>query len=230
MPDSNLQLGRRVAHAYSDFPNYTAAESAADRIIHLVGLAAAAAAIGWLLVHIVHRATINQLVADLIYCLGLVGMLAASAIYNLVGPSRLKAMLRRVDHAMIFVMIAGSYTPFTMGVLRPQLGVPLCVLVWGLAASGIALSLLCPYRDERVSLGLYLGMGWLVLSILRPLVAVLPGGVLLLLLVGGLIYSLGAFVHARARLPFHNALWHAMVVVAAALHFAAVAQLSFGPR
>ena len=153
-------------------------------------------------------------------------MLTASAVYNLVGPSHLKAVLRRLDHSMIFVMIAGSYIPFTIGVLRPQLGVPLCATVWGLAAIGIALRLLCPYGGERASLGLYLGMGWLVLGILRPLSTVLPGAVLLLLLVGGLVYSLGTLVHTRARMPFHNALWHAMVVVAAALHFAAVAQLS----
>ena len=229
MPDRTSQFGGRVPQAGPDFPSYTAAESAADRIVHLVGLAAAAVAIGWLLGRIVPGATIKQLVAVSIYCVGLVSMLAASAVYNLVSPSRLKAVLRRLDHSMIFVMIAGSYTPFTMGVLRPQLGIPLCAVVWGLAAIGIALKLLRPCRGELASLGLYLGMGWLVLGILHPLLTVLPGAVLLLLLVGGLIYSLGAFVHARARIPFHNALWHAMVVTAAALHFAAVADISFGP-
>jgi hypothetical protein len=110
---------------------------------------------------------------------------------------------------MIFVMIAGSYIPFIIGVLRPQLGVPLCAIVWGLAAIGIALKLLCPYGGERAFLGLYLGMGWLVLGVLRPLLMVLPGPVLLLLLLGGLVYSLGALVHARDSMPFHNALWHA---------------------
>lgn len=230
MFDQTSQVGWRASDARPDFPRYTAAENAADRTIHFVGLAAAATAIGWLLGRIAPGATIKQLVAVSIYCVGLVGMLAASAAYNLVAPSRLKVVLRRLDHAMIFVMIAGSYTPFTMGALRPQLGVPLCAVVWGLAAIGIGLKLACPSRGERASLGLYLGMGWLVLGILRPLMAVLPGAVLLLLLVGGLIYSLGAFVHARARMPFQNALWHAMVVAAAALHFSAVAEFSFRPE
>ncbi len=129
---------------------------------------------------------------------------------------------------MIFVMIAGSYTPFAMNALSPQLGVPLCAVVWGLAAIGIGLKLSCPYHYERLSLALYLGMGWLILGILRSLVAVLPGDALLLLLIGGVIYSLGSLVHTRARMPFHNAIWHAMVVIAAGLHWAAVAQLFSG--
>jgi len=127
---------------------------------------------------------------------------------------------------MIFVMIAGSYTPFIIEVLRPQLSGPLCAIVWGLAVIGIALKLLCPYGGEHADLGLYLGMGWLVLGVARPLLMALPPAVLLLLLLGGLVYSLGAVLHACDRMPFHNALWHAMVVAAAAFHFAAVVQLS----
>jgi len=226
MPNRTPQLGWRVPQHRPDFPSYTAAESGADRIIHFVGLAVAAAAVGWLLDRIAPRATIKQLVSVSIYSFGLVGMLAASAAYNLVGPSQLKAVLRRLDHSMIFVMIAGSYTPFTIEVLRPQLGGPLCAVVWGLAVIGIALKLLCPYGGERGFLGLYLGMGWLVLGVLRPLLMVLPAAVLPPLLLGGLVYSLGALIQARNRMPFHNALWHAMVIVAAALHFAAVAQLA----
>jgi len=225
MRNRTPQLRWRVPQRHHGFPSYTAAESVADRIVHFVGLAAAAAGVGWLLDRIVPGATIKHLVSVSIYCFGLVGMLAASAVYNLVGPSRLKAVLRRLDHSMTFVMIAGSYTPFTIEVLRPQLGGPLCAVVWGLAVIGIALKLLCPYGGERGFLGLYLGMGWLVLGVLRPLLMVLPAAVLPPLLLGGLVYSLGAVVHARDRMPFHNALWHAMVVVAAALHFAAVAQL-----
>jgi hemolysin III len=229
MPDRTSHLGWRVSDARSDFPSFTAAESAADRMIHLVGLAAATAAIAWLFGRIGPVATVKQLVAVSIYCFGLVGMLSVSALYNLARPSRLKAVLRRLDRSMIFVMIAGSYTPFAMSALHPQVGVPLCAVEWGLAVAGIGLTFACEYRCEFVSLALYLGMGWLVLAVLRSLLAVLPGAAMLLLLAGGLVYSFGAFVHARARMPFYNAAWHAMVVVAAALHFAAVAQLAPGP-
>jgi hemolysin III len=165
------------------------------------------------------------LAALAVYSLGLLGMLSASALYNLTPAGRLKATLRQLDHAMIFVMIAGSYTPFAVNALRPGLGLPLCVAVWLLAATGVGLRLLCGRIYERISLGLYLGMGWLVLAVLPSLAAAVSENVLLLLLLGGLIYSFGSLVHARARVPFHNAVWHAMVVVAAALHLAAVAHL-----
>jgi len=230
MPDRIPRPGRRVSAARLDFPSYTAAENTADRLVHLVGLAAATAAIVWLFARVGPGATGKQLAALSIYCCGLVGMLSASAVYNQARPSRLKAGLRRLDQSMIFVMIAGSYTPFAISALRPELGLPLCALVWGLAAVGVAVRLACRSGCELASLALYLGMGWLGLAVLRPLSAVVPGAVLLLLFVGGLIYSLGVVVQAQARMPFQNAIWHAMVVAAAALHFAAVAQLSSGPR
>jgi hemolysin III len=181
--------------------------------------------IGWLIASIGPLATTKQTATLLIYSFGLVGMLVASAAYNLSRPGRAKALLRRIDHAMIFVMIAGSYTPFALNALGPSLGIPLCVAVWSVAAVGIGLQLASFSRFRRVSLALYLGMGWLLLLVIRSLIAALPGEVLLLLLAGGVVYSLGSLVHTLSRLPFHNALWHAMVLIAAGLHLTAVARL-----
>ena len=163
--------------------------------------------------------------ALVVYGLGLLGMLSASALYNLAPAGPLKAMLRQLDHAMIFVMIAGSYTPFAVNALRPGLGVPVCVIVWVLAAIGVALRLNWGPLYDRISLRLYLGMGWLVLAVSPSLISAVSDSVLVLLLLGGIIYSLGALVHARVQVPFHNAAWHAMVVVAAALQPVAVAAL-----
>jgi hemolysin III len=109
--------------------------------------------------------------------------------------------------------------------LRPGLGIPLCAVIWSLAAIGVALKLVRPNRYERSALALYLGMGWLVLPLLPPLIAALPATVMVLIVAGGLIYSAGTFIHTRAGLPFHNAVWHAMVVLAAGLHFLAIAQV-----
>jgi hemolysin III len=153
-------------------------------------------------------------------------MLSASALYNMTRPGRLKAVLRRLDRSMIFVMIAGTYTPFAMTALQPRLGLWVCAMVWGLAVVGVGLNVAHRRRLERLSMALYLGMGWLALAVLRPLLAAVPGSVLVLLIAGGVIYSLGSLVHARARMPFHNAVWHGMVVIAAGLHLAAVAELS----
>ena len=208
-----------------EFPDHTAAERVVDALVHALGLAGASVAVSLLLAHSEPAATGGQLAALVVYGLGLLGMLFASALYNLTRAGGSKAMLQQLDHAMIFVMIAGSYTPFAVNALRPGLGVPLCVAVWLLAATGVGLRLMWERIFARISLGLYLGMGWLVLAVLPPLAAAVPGSVFVLLLLGGVVYSLGSLVHAQARVPFYNAAWHAMVVVAAALHLAAVAGL-----
>ncbi len=209
----------------AEFPSYTKLEHTADRIIHFVGLPAAMVATAWLLARIGPDATVKQLVSLLVYSVGLIGMLLASTVYHMARPSRTKALLRRLDHAMIFIMIAGSYTPVALNALDPDLGVPLCTIVWGLAAIGVGLKLACPHRFETISVALYLGMGWLVLGVARSLLTTLPADVSLLLIGGGVIYSLGSLVHLWRRLPFHNAIWHAMVVVAAGLHLAALDRL-----
>lgn len=211
---------------YPEFPSYTSAERAVDRLVHLIGISAAVAGVTWLVSRLGSGATVAQVAATAVYGFGLIGMLAASAAYNLVWPGRLKARLRRLDHAMIFVMIAGSYTPFAIEALTPQVGWPLCILVWTLATAGVSLKLVCRNRHDVLSLCLYLGMGWLVLGVLRPLWTGLPSGAFLLLISGGIVYSFGSLLHAHARVPFHNAIWHGMVVIAAGLHLAAVAQLS----
>ncbi len=206
-----------------EFPHYTGAERLADGIVHILGVTAGGFAAGWLLVHAGPDATPLRLAALSIYCFGLIGMLVASAIYNMAPPSRLKAILRRVDHAMIFVMIAGTYTPFSIDVLQSAIGVPLCAVVWTLAVVGIAVRISRPAHHTRLALALYLGMGWSILPVLRPLIAAVPLNAFLLLLAGGVVYSAGSFIHAHGRLPFHNAIWHAMVCIAAGLHLAAIA-------
>ena len=215
-----------MLHSGPDFPSYTHPDRVAYGIIHLLGLAAASIAIAWLLACVGPAKTSSWTAAIVVYGFGLLGMLSASALYNITRPGRLKAILRRLDHSMIFVMIAGSYTPFAITALHPNLGFPLCAVIWAMAGVGVGLNVASARLHRRLSLALCLAMGWLVLIVFRPLLAVVPGSVLLLLLVGGIIYSLGSLVHARGRMPFHNAVWHGMVMIAAGLHLTAVAQLS----
>lgn len=213
----------------AEFPTYSRAETAVDHAIHAVGIVATLAAVIWLVARVVPSGNEKQVVTALIYSFGLIGMIGASAAYHLARPGRIKGALRRLDHAMIFVMIAGSYTPFALNALGPGLGIPLCIAIWVLAALGVTLKLAWPRRFERLALALYLGMGWLLLVVIRSLVANLPGTVLWLLLAGGVVYSVGAAVHAVAgRLRFHNAAWHAMVLIAAGLHLAAISRLLGG--
>jgi hemolysin III len=154
LPDLRRNLR---ASAFPLFPSYSAAERLADRIVHLCGFTGATVAIAWLWGRIGPEATSKQIGAVSVYSFGLVGMISASGLYNFARPGSLKAVLRCLDHAMIFVMIAGSYTPFALNALSPEIGFPLCAVVWGLAGIGIALKLVCPNGNR---------MGWLVLGVL----------------------------------------------------------------
>ncbi len=209
-----------------NFPVYTMAEQRADLVVHVVGLAGAAILVPWLLIHLGPDATRRQIGSVAVYLAGLLGMLSASAAYNLARPGRRKALLRRLDRSMIYVMIAGSYTPFALDALAPSTGFTLCLLVWIVAGLGIALELTPGSRlHYNLGVALYLAMGWIVVLFVRPIVAALPIGTVVLLAAGGVVYTAGSILHARGRLLFHNAIWHALVAVAALLHFVAIATL-----
>lgn len=222
---SRLPVFARATPISLTFPNYTPGEVAADRVLHGAGLFVALAATSWLVATLGPVLSTRQAVTLAIYCLGLLGMLAASAAYGMASPGRMKARLRQIDRAMVFVMIAASYTPFAVNALAPEIGLPLCAAIWGLAGLGVGLKLARIQCRERTWLGLYLAMGWLLLAVLPWFVAALPGVVLALLLGGGAVYTVGSFIHARASMQFHNVLWHAAVLIAASLHFVAVIRM-----
>jgi hemolysin III len=201
------------------------AERIADRIVHLAGVTAAFPSLVWLFRRAADTHAPGLTAPLVVYGLALLGMLVASTLYNAAAPGRTKTVLRRLDHAMIFVMIAGTYTPFAVWAVRPGVGLPLLVTVWTTAAVGIAFKLACPLGCDRLFLALYLGMGWMVLAVLRTLFAVLPNTALMLLFGGGVVYSLGAFLQARRGFRFQNAIWHGMVLAGAGFHMGAVACL-----
>ena len=204
------------------FPTYHPDAEAADRMVHIFGIPSATLAVLWMFFHVLPHASAIGRAAIVVYGVGIVGMLSASAGYNLHRPGPAKVFLRLVDHAMIFVMIAGTYTPFAVRALPPRFGLPLCLVVWLLAFAGIGLTLSRFVLFRRLSILLYLGMGWVGLSVIRPLIASAPLPVLLLLAAGGVVYSLGTIVHGSERLRYHNAAWHVMVLIALFLHLGAV--------
>ncbi|WP_063635442.1 PAQR family membrane homeostasis protein TrhA [Azospirillum humicireducens] len=203
------------------FPIYSLGERRADAVVHAVGVTAGIAGFVWLLNAAVFSDSLpnRTALALAIYGLGLVGMLTASAAYNLAPPGFGKSMLRRIDHAMIFVMIAGTYTPFTLGLGQ---GVVLGGAVWGGAAFGAALKLRFPGRFHRLGLALYLGLGWAIVTALEPLGSALSPPALWLLVAGGLLYTVGVVFHLMDRMPYNNAVWHLLVLAAASCHFVAV--------
>ncbi|WP_448206048.1 PAQR family membrane homeostasis protein TrhA [Azospirillum sp. sgz302134] len=206
------------------FPVFTTGERVADTLIHALGVASGLVGAAWLLTATAGRVSATEMLSLVAYGVGLVGMLTASAAYHLTRPGPRKAVLRRIDHAMIFVMIAGSYTPFTLNRLQGTAGITLGIAVWTVALAGAAMKLVRPWRFERLGLALYLALGWAILSVAEPLWRSLAPATLVLLAVGGIVYTVGAVIHTMEHLPYHVPVWHALVVVAASCHFAAVAR------
>ena len=201
-------------------------ERAADAVVHAVGFTAALAACAALAAAPPLPPGARLAVALGLYGVGLLAMLGCSALYNLAATGSRKALLRRLDHAAIFMMIAGTYTPVALLAVGGASGWALLAVVWTGAAGGVALKLLAPRRFERVSIAAYLLLGWAGLAALDPLLAALPPRDLALLAGGGLLYSLGVAVHLSTGLPYHNALWHALVLAAATCHYAVVLHLA----
>ncbi|TAJ35032.1 MAG: hemolysin III family protein [Reyranella sp.] len=203
----------------------------ADAIVHALGLTLGAIGATVLLVVTAHSGVAGQFVPVLVYVVGLVAMLGCSAAYNLrKAPSEPRAdrwrdWLRRFDHAAIFVMIAGTYTPLVLLRLPEPWATGLTVAIWAAAALGIAAKLLRPRGIEALSVVLYLLMGWIGLVAIDPLLASVERGALILVLVGGLVYSGGVVFHLSSRLRYQRALWHASVLVAASIHYAAILSL-----
>lgn len=199
--------------------SYSLAERRADGIIHGIGVCFGVGAALWLGTH---ASGLEGRLSLAAYALGLVGMLGASAAYNLWPHGPAKEFLRRIDHAMIFVMIAGSYTPFVVLRLPGGTAALLGGLVWCGAVAGVLLKLLFPRRFERTSIALYLIMGWLVVLAFDPLMDHIARRTLDLMIAGGILYTVGVPICMAERLPFHNAVWHAFVLAAAICHFAAI--------
>lgn len=204
------------------FPDYTIRERVADCCIHIIGVAASLVALTALLVIGVQSKTTLWVVSLTIYGLALVATFSCSAGYNLVVRPKLKEVLRRLDHAAIFLMIAGTYTPFILIKMNDAWGLGLLAVVWTMAILGIAIKLFAPRFLDGLSTALYLVQGWAVIAAWEPLMSALPGRVLTLLMVGGVLYTIGVVFHLWERLPYQNAIWHGFVLSAASCHFAAV--------
>lgn len=203
-------------------PEYSQKERRIDGIVHFLGFGAAMLGVAVLLHIVIHTRDMLVIVSVMIYSAGLILMLGISAAYNLILRPDWKEIIRRYDHAAIFLMIAGTYTPFTLIGMGGVLGRSLLALVWLTAIIGVLIKLLRPGRFERASLVLYLVLGWIALPAVGPLVGALSLSTLALLAIGGVLYTAGVAFHIWETLSYHNAIWHAFVLAAAGCHYAAV--------
>jgi len=199
----------------------------ADLIVHIVGLAFALFGGGVALGLAVSHGLIGKVAAVIVYAAGMTAMLGFSAAYNFARP-RWQPFLRRLDHAGIFLMIAASYTPFTTQALSGGWAWGMSIAVWTAAGLGILIKLLLPGRyshagwGRALSVGLYLALGWIVIVALKPLIDSVPAAAMILLALGGVVYSVGTIFYAMKRLKFRRAIWHGHVITGAVLQYVAV--------
>ncbi|MGF1454525.1 MAG: hemolysin III family protein [Alphaproteobacteria bacterium] len=204
------------------FPIYTKSERRVDFGVHVSGLIFVAIGVPIILVMGLERANLPVAIGLPLYAVGLVMMISFSALYNIVERPDWKEILRRLDHSGIFLMIAGSYSPFALVKIGGPWGVGLFAFVWSCAILGVVAATVFPRRADRMIVILCLFMGWSIVFAINPLVHAVSTTTLVLLTVGGLTYTIGVFFHMAERLPYHNAVWHIFVLAAAGLHYAAV--------
>lgn len=201
------------------YPNR--AEHAADGLVHAIGLVLAAIG-GGLLVHAALMRDVPIISAVAIYALCCMMMLACSAIYNLTRPSPARRVLRRIDEAAIFLMIAGSYTPFAIKLLPPGMDLAVVALVWLASLAGAAAKVLRPDLSDRFWCYVYLGFAWASALLVGPTLFALPMLSIALLVAGGVAMSLGVPIYLKHDLPYRRAIWHGFIVIGAAAHYGAI--------
>ena len=189
------------------------AEEIANGVSHAVGLVAAIAASPVLVVSAV-RASIFAFTMVLLY--------TTSTLYHMWTSNKAKQVFHVLDHSAIFLMIAGTYTPFTLGVLRGAWGWTLFGLVWGIAVVGVVLESIGSVRHKKLSTLLYLAMGWLIIIAIKPLWLNMPLWGIFWLVAGGLAYTAGVAFYAAKRVRYMHFVWHLFVMAGTACHFIAV--------
>jgi hemolysin III len=198
------------------------AEEIANSVTHGLGLAASLVGLPVLVLAAAGRGDALAVAGASVFGATLVALYAASTTYHAWPPSRTRQRLRVLDHAAIYLLIAGTYTPFTLGVLRGAWGWTLFGIVWSLAALGVVAKLVLGIRHPRLSTGVYVAMGWLGIVAIRPMMEQMPAAGLTWILAGGLLYTAGVAFYAWERLRYGHAVWHLFVLGGSTCHFVAV--------
>jgi hemolysin III len=201
---------------------YSPREELANRLTHGLGAAFSVAGLVLMVVFSARHGDVWQVVSTAIFGTTLILLYCSSTLYHSFQEERHRLLMRKFDHAAIFLLIAGTYTPFLLVTLRGPWGWSLFGVIWGLAVVGVTLKFWHAGRFNVVSTLIYIGMGWLVMVALKPLMAALPAGGLRLLFAGGLCYTGGAAFYLWHRLPYNHAIWHLFVLAGSGCHWAAV--------
>ena len=203
-------------------PRYSFSEEIANSVIHGIGIVLAIGGLGVLTAFASVYGNAWHIVSCSVFGATLVILYTSSTLYHSIQLPRAKTVLRILDHSAILLLIAGTYTPFTLVNLRGPWGWSLFSIVWGLAVLGIIFRVTILRRRMTVFFLLYLIMGWLVVVAFKSMLASIATGGLVLLVLGGVVYTIGIGFYAWRRLPYNHAIWHVFVLIGSVLHFFAV--------
>jgi hemolysin III len=201
---------------------YAPAEERINIMSHAMGLLFSIAGLLALVTRALLHGTAWHLVSFSVFAISLIALYTASTAYHSTRNPGLRVRLRTVDHATIYVLIAGTYTPFALVTLQGSTGWLLFGITWGMAVTGIVLKLFFTGRYNQVSTLMYVFMGWLIVFFIKPMIAQFPAAGLAWLLAGGISYTLGAVIYSIPKVPFHHAIFHLFVVLGSFCHFIAV--------
>jgi len=202
-------------------PRQSRGEEIANASSHGLGLVASLVALPVLAVSASHGGDLIDVVAASVFAGSMVLLYLTSTLYHAIQDPETKRVLRVLDHSAIYVLIAGTYTPFAVGVLRGPIGWGLLSLIWTLAVAGVTSKLLIGTRYPRLSSALYLAMGWTALLVMKPLWTAMDGVGLAWLFAGGIAYSVGVIFHAKSHQPYRHLIWHLFVLAGTGCHFVA---------
>jgi hemolysin III len=203
-------------------PCYSPREELANAVTHGLGALLSLSALVLLTVFATLNGDIYHIVSSIVFGTSLVILYTMSTLYHMARGIKLKKFFRAMDHASIFLLIAGTYTPFTLVTLHGKWGWTLFGMVWGIAVAGIFIETLTGQKYKKLSLALYLGMGWLIIVAIKPLFLGIPAGGFALLGGGGLCYTLGIIFYVWDSLFCSHAIWHLFVLGGSVMHFFAV--------
>ena len=204
----------------SSASEYSDIEERANAITHGLGVVLGVVGLILLLIRAFdHQADTLTIASMAVYGSSIILLFLASTLYHSITTEKTKRLLKTLDHCAIYLLIAGSYTPFLLVSLRTPLAIGLMAVIWGIALAGIIMKIAFVYRFKRLSLVTYLAMGWLSLIVVYQLAMNIEMGGLVLLALGGVIYSLGVIFYVAKRIPYNHAIWHLFVLAGCACHF-----------
>jgi len=202
--------------------HYSPAEERTNIVSHAIGLTLSIVALVLMLVRAMGVGSTHQIVGAGIFGISLIALYAASTLYHSATDPKRRARLRINDHATIYILIAGTYTPFTLVTLNGWIGWTIFGVSWGMALTGVILKLFFTGRYNVLSTLMYVFMGWIVVFAIKPLVVALPPGGLYWLFTGGIAYTAGAILYSIKKLKFNHAIFHMFVLLGSFCHFMAV--------